>query len=411
MILNKQNKPDKSQSINKSRIIKKNSVLRLCFKADIKPNWLEEDSILLFVPELYQNKETKRGKVLAEFFDGEKYYPAIIKLKNQTIFNFDPYKTMDILLNEKYVKRTRPIYSYLPFHYHKIPFRAILAKLMRNKEEVKYPSWPNDCSVEVLKHLVNNTNLVWKKNKKCAVVLTHDVDTKHGLKNIARFTKIEEEFGFTSTINIVSNYYKLDHKLLTNLKSKGFEIASHGYNHDNKLAYLTKKKIKARFNQAKYFFSKYDVKGFRSPSLLMSKNLNEVLPEFFEYCSSVPDTERFIPDAKSSGACTLFPFVKNNGLIEVPLTVPMDSSLIFLGYQPKEILNIWIQKIEWIKKLGGVATIITHPEPHFSANKEMLEIYRKLMVYLANDKNVWVVDNVYQIVKIYKDFCKRKVNQ
>ena len=79
----------------------------------------------------------------------------------------------------------------------------------------------------------------------------------------------------------------------------------------------------------------------------------------------------------------------------------MDSSLIFLGYSPEEILKLWLEKLAWIKKLGGIVTVVTHSEKHFSANPEMLGVYQSLLEMIAADREVWIATGkeVFQHLK------------
>jgi hypothetical protein len=68
----------------------------------------------------------------------------------------------------------------------------------------------------------------------------------------------------------------------------------------------------------------------------------------------------------------------------------MDSSLIFLGNSPAEILSIWLKKLEYIKKVGGLAVVTTHTDTHFSGNANMLGIYRRLLEEIHKDSTAWI---------------------
>jgi hypothetical protein len=72
-------------------------------------------------------------------------------------------------------------------------------------------------------------------------------------------------------------------------------------------------------------------------------------------------------------------------LTEIPLTLPRDGSLRFLGYGPAEILEIWKTCAQQIAASGGVVSLLTHCENRFSGNDAMLLTYRRFVEYLASD--------------------------
>lgn len=390
--------------VNKKNVLFEKKILKFQLTKELKSSLIKEWDILFF--KVYKNSDDlgSKRKVLAYFSDGKEKFPAIVQNNKKIIFFFDPEETISFLLNEEYLKKKRPAYTYLPFHYHKIFFRFILVKLMnllKPKPKIKFPKWPIEKSVEAIRFSfleslkkvskIKRIKPFWPQNKKYALVLTHDVDTRKGLDNITRLSSLEEKYSLNSTWFLVSNYYPLDEKLLKKLKEKKHEIACHGYIHDNKLAYLSKEEILFRLKQSLVSLKDYGIKGFRSPSLITSPRLNQELSKFFSYDSSTADVEIFPVDSNISGCCTVFPFIKNN-LVEIPITIPMDCSLIFLGYSPKEILKIWIEKLKYIKKLGGAAILNTHPEPAFSANKQMLQIYYRFLDFIAKDKDAWITN-------------------
>ena len=240
-------------------------------------------------------------------------------------------------------------------------------------------------------------------NKKICLVLTHDVDTGEGLKNVRKFVKLEEKYNLNVTWFFVPKYYKHDHELLSYLKDKGNEIGCHDYNHDGKLPYLNEAEIRKKLDECKGLIKKYDMKGFRSASMLSSENLDKILPEYFSYESTYADTELVSPDANNRGVCTVFPYYKK-GFLQIPHTLPMDSSLLFLDYKSKEILSAWIEKIKYIKKIGGLAMLDTHAEPHFSGQEKMLAAYEEFLNYINSErKNMWITN-----LNSLADYWKKK---
>jgi hypothetical protein len=96
----------------------------------------------------------------------------------------------------------------------------------------------------------------------------------------------------------------------------------------------------------------------------------------------------------------LFP-VPNNGcasarpfwvgeIAELPLTIPRDGSLLFLGHSSYEILEIWINCAKGISRSGGVVVLLAHCEARFSGNTSMLKAYRGFLEFVASSEHfVW----------------------
>ena len=75
----------------------------------------------------------------------------------------------------------------------------------------------------------------WPGGRRFGFVLTHDVETKDGLRNVPALAEIEERLGFRSSWNIVPYKYNADAGLVRDLQARSFEIGIHGYNHDGRL--------------------------------------------------------------------------------------------------------------------------------------------------------------------------------
>lgn len=369
-----------------------------------RPGWLEDDAEILF-----KNIRSVAGIPLVSGVDASgNVYPLVARTRGKLYCGFSFDEQLQFLLNQEYVAKKKPLTAYLPFHYHKTPFRIAMNKWMvggkmKNVQRA-FPHWPKENAADILTHMqrivLRAATFSWPFGRKYAVWLTHDVDTGSGLKMLPEFLQVEESFGLRSSNFIVGNYYRLDENILRRLQEGEHEIGCHGDNHDTKLPYLPREKIRKRMEGCAGFLKAYNVEGFRAPSLLMSEELDEVVEERFAYDSSITDTELIMPDSDYSGCCSVFPFYKRN-LLKIPITMPMDSSLIFLGYTPHEILKLWLEKLAYIKKIGGIATMVTHSEKHFSANPEMFAMYKLLLQRIAADKDTWVATGkeVFQHLK------------
>lgn len=384
--------------INNRDCLLSNASVGLELSGDLRPPWLGNGNLIsIIMPEIYKNNAN--GEVVAYFITKQGRLPAIVQNGKEMVFNFDPAKTISFLLNECYLVPRKPVYKFLPFNYQLIPgpMRRFVKQLTvlgarRKLAAEGFPSWPVEASVEAMRYILSlgKPYLSWPGAKKFAAVFSHDIDTHDGFLNIDKFFAIEAKRGILSSWFVVASIFSKHTAQLKDLKSAGFEIGCHGYLHDNKLVSLPKDKMKESVLRCSDMINALDAKGFRSPALFRSKDLFEALEGVFMYDSSVPDTEVFLQHAPRSGCCSVFPYKTHNGLPEVPITMPLDSTLLALGLTPDEMLEVWKSKIDWIKKVGGVAHFLNHAESYYSGNGKMLGLYERLVDYIYADKDCWI---------------------
>jgi peptidoglycan/xylan/chitin deacetylase (PgdA/CDA1 family) len=372
----------------------------------LRPAWATKgQGFRIRLPAIYRSQVD--GESLADFVVGNQRMPLILWRNNALILNFDPERTVRYLLEEQYFQPQRPSHTYLPFHHHYIPgclrrwfARLSTARQRRHLRKDVFPTWPKAEAVELVRSLLSKAcqllgrdtpdpTAIWPEGKRFAVSLCHDVDSARGLSNAERFTRLEQKYGMVSAWYVVPRRCASAKGQLRSLLEQGHEIGCHGYDHRNRTPYLPPELIEQRLAGFQDFFDNYQIEGYRSPGLLRTASLYKVLPSFFGYDSSVPDTEWFTGVSAANGCCTVFPFWRD-GILILPLTVPQDALLIHYGYKPAQILEEWIKKIEWIEQVGGLAMVTTHPEDHYSARPEMLRIYGQLLSYLATKGHAWL---------------------
>ena len=209
----------------------------------------------------------------------------------------------------------------------------------------------------------------WPDNKKFALVLTHDIDTKKGHEKCHKLIKLEEELGLRSSFNFVTKKYKVSAELRYYLESNGFEVGIHGLYHDGKL-YKSKEIFQSRAIKINHYLKEWKSIGFRSPA--MHHNLDWIHNLNIKYDTSTFDTDPFEP--QSEGIGTIFPlWISENstgkGYVELPYTLPQDFTLFVL--MKEKTIDIWKQKLDWIAKHGGMALLNTHPDyMNFGDNKD-----------------------------------------
>jgi len=222
--------------------------------------------------------------------------------------------------------------------------------------------------------------------------LTHDVDTREGLRRASALKRLEDRYDTSSAWFFPTDRYKLDSEVLLNLANHG-EIGAHDTRHDGKLLGLSKEVIARRLWEAKRVLKNIvgrDVAGFRAPLLQHSGDIFGCLLEAgYVYDSSVPSWEPRHPSCMGPyGIGTVYP-LDLGGVLEVPVSVPQDHQMIHvLGLNAKQTVEKWLEMKENIKELGGICTILMHPDYEL-ANSENLSIYEELLNIIVSDNRIW----------------------
>ena len=231
----------------------------------------------------------------------------------------------------------------------------------------------------------------WPDGKKFAFVLTHDVESPSGVEKCRKLMELEMKYGFRSSFNFIpeGGEYVLSQALRGDLVANGFEIGVHDLNHDGKL-YSSRAEFSRKATRINHYLKAWGAVGFRSGFML--HNLDWIHDLNIQYDASIFDTDPFEP--QPDGAGTIFPFwvprsdhrttgpqdhksvvpsscspvvpsscspvVPSPGYIELPYTLPQDSTL-FLVFRERHP-DLWFQKLDWIAKHGGMALLNVHPD-------------------------------------------------
>lgn len=281
-----------------------------------------------------------------------------------------------------------PMSSRLPFSYQIIPgaVRRIVAKGIGRfrRSQVgqwgRFPAFPLDLTTDALSDLLLGDELL---HDPTPVMLTHDIDTEEGERNLPLFLEIEEAVGARSTNFVVPFKWGLDHGLLARTREAGHEIGVHGFDHGNQTPYLRREMMAQRFEQTMSFIERFKCRGYRAPTLLRTRELLAELSTWFDYDSSVPTSGGLFP-APNNGCATARP-LKVEGIWEIPLSMPRDAGLMFLGYDPEDIERCILDSARLIRASGGVVVLLTHCEEAYSGNRVMRDLYRRVLTRLADD--------------------------
>jgi hypothetical protein len=128
---------------------------------------------------------------------------------------------------------------------------------------------------------------------------------------------------------------------------------------------------------------RYEIKGYRSPSLLRTRKLLQGLSGVFTYDSSISTSGGLFP--VPNNGCATARIFECEGIDEIPLSLPSDAKLFLLGYKPHEIIKLWIDCAERISQSGGIVVFLIHSDRYFFGKKTMFPLYPEFLQHFRND--------------------------
>jgi hypothetical protein len=366
----------------------------------LRPAWLEPSAAIPFWLARRRGAASARGTVLARFVDGADAWPAIVESDEGVTFLFDPDEAIAAIQNETYFQPHRPLHTHVSLPYQYVPgevrLRVFRWLVKPQAPAAGFPAWPHDASVDAMRWAftraqsradgVSRATPSWPKGKRAAFTISHDVDTAAGVRRIPETAAFEEAAGVRSCWYVVGDLFEVDPPTLQALAAGGHEIGLHGDRHDNTIAYRPPEEIERRLAGCAEWMRRYDMRGFRSPSLLETPALRDALRRRFSYASQVPDSEVYSLIGPRRGCATSFPFLRH-GLLEIPITLPMEDKLIMQGMNEAQILDLWRGKAAAVKEVGGVIQLAIHNEPHLL--RRCRGAYEQLVRELAADRTLW----------------------
>lgn len=309
-----------------------------------------------------------------------------------------------------YLDNPRPLFSRLPVSYRAIPLgvRArllgILARL-RARPAIEFPLWPIERSVDeaimrAWREAAEQDEVVLNPprydGRTAALLITHDLDSAREIGFVEPLREIERRAGLPSAFGFVPELSWPTEDFARSLVAEGCEVYWHDIGHNGRLPYLGKPAIRAAFDRVSEEspWAPSLMRAFRSGQLLMSRDLFEVVAERFEVDLSLPDTERDGPYGAAAGCGTVFPFSFRN-LLEIPLSMPQDVYLRQVyGLSPEDALRTWINKLAYIKSIGGVAVLNVHPIWANPTEPAMLRAFERFVGEAVGDPELLVTTPV-----------------
>jgi len=240
----------------------------------------------------------------------------------------------------------------------------------------------------------------WPEGKKFAVVLTHDVESKAGLRKCRSLVQLELDLGFRSSFNFIpEGSYRVPADLREELTASGFEVGIHDLKHDGHL-FASHREFKRRVVRINDYAREWGASGFRSGFML--RNLDWLHDLDVQYDASTFDTDPFEP--QPDGGHTIFPFwvprpndgsvngqrstinTSSGGYVELPYTLPQDSTLFLVLRETTP--EIWMRKLDWVAQHGGMVLLDAHPDymafngSRHTTTEYPAALYREFLTYV-----------------------------
>lgn len=305
----------------------------------------------------------------------------------------DPAWAGRLRLHRAFTDRA-PLSGRLPFSYRLVPalLRFALARAMgrwaRRRQEswARFPAWPCDLSADFLEDLAARGEEETEAVPPAPVLLSHDLDTAEGIENCLRyFLPMEEAAGARSTNFIVPSPAP-EGARLEEILARGHALGIHGHDHTNRTPFMSPAARRRRIESSRVLAARLGALGYRAPSLLRTRGLLEDLAGLYRYDSSIPTSGGRFP-VPNNGCASARPF-RIGTLIEIPVSLPRDGSLLFLGHTPKEILALWTLCARRIARARGVVVLLTHCEGRFSGRPEMRAVYRDFLDTISSSREM-----------------------
>jgi len=339
---------------------------------------------------------------------GENGPPLVVSRGGEIIVNFDVEATHAF----EFPDSKRPIYTHIPgFNIQRIPtaIRRPLSNLVQSLASSRrknggagqyrrLPLTDFEFVTLLLACVLENEGagrrrvFQWPRGKSAAFVSLHDIDTRGFLRRGERdpLYRVEQKHGIRATWFVPTAILGDRKEALDFLLQTGNELGWHGYNHDHRLPYPPFAEQRVAMLRDSCFAQPASFPlGMRTPRLLKSNHLFDLLDRS---CPVLRYDTSFL-----RGIVPYYLWVngRRSRILEIPTTVPTDISVynslheVPRAERPKAILDVQIARTKHLLELGGLISIVTHPEKDLTERPELLDVYDQYLAFIRSCPNVW----------------------
>src|SRR5262249_3291911 len=152
----------------------------------------------------------------------------------------------------------------------------------------------------------------------------------------------------------VPERYPLARSKLDGLRARGHEVGVHGLQHSGKL-FSSRREFEWRRDRINEYIAKWQVVGFRSPATYRNPFVLRELKAAYDssFMANAP------LDAQRGGVCSAFPFMLDDRMVELPIPLPMDHTLVNVLRQ--DVPTACRAKLDGVRGQHGLALPLFHP--------------------------------------------------
>jgi hypothetical protein len=337
--------------------------------------------------------------------DGVTGRPLIIDRDGELIIAFDVHATQAFQVTDS----KRPLYTYIPwFNIQKVPERlrrpisnAVMAMRSNGKRDPLpgYRALPltNFEIVLMLLHAAASNRpgvplFQWPQGKRAAFVSLHDVDTDRFLqmKDRSPLLRLEQKHNIKSTWFVPTARLRANPRVLDFLLESGHEVGWHGHNHDHRdhvgrFAEIAAEALRQSWLNGQTAYPT----GMRAPKLLKSQHLFTTLERS---CQSLSYDTSFL---NGIVPYHLWLHGRRSRILEIPTTVPTDIrvynelSSVSRSKRPALMVEGQLARTNRLLEVGGLISIVTHPEKTLSERSDFLEVYDEYLSEIRKNPDIW----------------------
>lgn len=337
----------------------------------------------------------------------ESSLPLIVLRNEEVIVNFDIRATQAFRFGDS----KRPIYTYIPgFNIQRIP--TVIRRPLSNFVQSMYSSRKGKVaqdysklpltSFEFVILLLNkvlvrtpgyeNRAFQWPSKKRSVFVSLHDVDTGGLLRRRERdpLFRLEQKYQIHSTWFVLTSVLKGKKERVDFLLQSGNEVGWHGHRHDHRLPFKPHGDQQVQMLRNSFLAEPDNFPtGMRCPKLQKSNYLFELLERS---CPALCYDTSF-----SQGIVPYYLWLngRQSKILEIPITVPTDIGVYNkLHGVPRlrrfeAILDAQVARTKRLMEVGGLISIVTHPEKDLTEQPEFLDIYDQYLRYVKSCPDIW----------------------
>lgn len=337
----------------------------------------------------------------------ENSLPLIVCRDEEVIVNFDIPATQAF----HFADAKRPIYTYIPgFNIQRIPtlIRRPLSNFVQSVNSRRRGDAAQDYSklpltgFEFVILLLNkvlvrtpgyeNRVFQWPLKKRSVFVSLHDVDTGGFLRRRERdpLFRLEQKHQIHSTWFVLTSVLKGKKEPIDFLLQSGNEVGWHGHRHDHRLPFKPHADQHVQMLRNSFLAEPDNFPtGMRSPKLMKSNYLFGLLERS---CRALRYDTSF-----SQGIVPYYLWLngRQSKILEIPITVPTDIGVYNKLHgiprlrRSEAILEAQIARTKKLFEVGGIISIVTHPERDLTERPEFLDIYDQYLRYIKSFPDIW----------------------